>query len=45
MRAFEKDELDFRNQFKQNIGIVFSKQLPKDRETKNYLLLDGSGVV
>ena len=45
IKAYERDEHAFREQMKANTGQVFNKDMPKDRETKRYVILEGQAVV
>ncbi len=44
IKAYEKDEHSFREQFKSNALEVFNGDLPQNRETKKYLLLEGQAM-
>jgi hypothetical protein len=45
LRDFERNELGFRAQFKETLNQVFSNQVPPNRQTKEYMLIDGSAIV
>jgi len=45
IKAYERDEHAFREQMKANTGQVFNKDMPKDRETNRYVILEGQAVV
>lgn len=41
LQLYQKDEHSFRAQFKNNLADVFNNDLPKEKETKKYVILDG----
>jgi len=45
IKAYERDEHQFREQFKDNTQAVFNQDLPSNRQSNRYLILEGQAVV